>query len=113
MPGSHADTMINVWINDCGPSLYGSGESDLIMKTWYKHNSQQTMKMRPRSGDTCLTECTHHDVWTKHGEPGLYGSGESNLIMKSWHQYNKASRPWKWGQCLDKEKLLYSVLHRL
>jgi hypothetical protein len=25
--------MINVWINDCEPSLYGSGENGLIMKT--------------------------------------------------------------------------------
>ena len=74
--------MINVWINDCEPSLYCSGESGLIMKTWCKCNKVN----RPWKWDQgkvihAWLTCTHHDVWTKHGEPRLYGSGE---ILGFW-----------------------------
>jgi hypothetical protein len=94
--------MINVWINDCEPSLYGSGESDLIMKTWCKCNKvNRPWKWGQGQVTHAWLTCTHYDVWTKHGECRLYGNGETDLITKTWHEFNKVSRPWKWVQGLD------------
>jgi hypothetical protein len=69
MPAWHAHTMINVWINDCEPSLYGSGESGLIMKTWCKFNKvNRPWKWGQGQVTNAWLTCTHHDVWTKHGD---------------------------------------------
>ena len=90
MPEWHVHTMM------CGePRLYGSGETDLIMKTLLKFNKstdhQYEIKVR-----------WHMPDWHVHtmmcGEPRLYGSGETDLITKTWLRFNKVSRPSIWDQ---------------
>ena len=49
--------IINVWTKYGEPRLYGNGETDLqalFMKITCKFDSQQTMKMRSRLGDTYM-----------------------------------------------------------
>jgi hypothetical protein len=55
--------------------------TDLIMKTWSEFNSQQTMKMRSRSGGTCWADMYWYTTRSMC-EPYMVSLG--GMVMENW-----------------------------
>jgi hypothetical protein len=88
-PGWHVPIMTSVSTMESVPSLYGDGETDLIMKTWCNltksvENENEVKVNWHMHGWHVSTKI---NVWTKHGKPKFFGNEENDLITKTWHCY--------------------------